>query len=329
MDLLFTTGYRVNRIFSAVAALLAATGAAALARGTGLNAVAGFNAVPFAAVAVFILLNLFLTRKYRKRKKILLEPFPEEWEGILREKVGYYNLLNEDDSYTFRKRVQMFLAEVRITGIGEQGENGAVMWAADDETRLLVAASAIIPVFRIPDWEYRMLEEIIVYPGSFDENFNFSNGKREILGMTGGRASVIIISGEALREGFWNNDGQNVALHEFIHKIDGEDGEIDGIPSFFLTRSELAYWKKTVEDEMELLLKGKSDIDPYALTDRSEFFAVAGEYFFERPLRMKEKHPDLYKIMCRMFRQDLASVIFNETAGSLGIRNPLDARRSS
>jgi len=90
----------------------------------------------------------------------------------------------------------------------------------------------------------------------------------------------------------------------------------------FLSGEEQLRWKKLVEDEMELLVKGNSDFNPYALKDRSEFFAVAGEYYFEQPDKMKERHPSLYKIMCRMFRQDLASVVISETKRSFGVRAP-------
>jgi MtfA peptidase len=269
---------------------------------------------------LFLLMNLFLTRKYRKRKKILLTPFPDGWENILINKVRYYAQLNEYDRYVFKKKVQVFLAEVKITGIGFNSKNEVTRAPVDDETEILIASAAVIPVFKIPDWEYDRLDEVIVYPGSFDEDFHISGGKRDILGMVTGRTSAVIISGKALADGFREKNGQNVALHEFIHKIDEEDGEIDGIPAFFLSRSELEYWKKTVEDEMDQIAKGRSDIDSYALKDRSEFFAVAGEYFFEKPQRMKENHPALYRLMCRMFRQDLAAAIYSEAAGSLGIR---------
>lgn len=38
-------------------------------------------------------------------------------------------------------------------------------------------------------------------------------------------------------------------------------------------------------------------------TNEAEFFAVAAEYFFERPLLFAEKHPELYALMERAFRQ--------------------------
>ncbi|MES2764122.1 MAG: zinc-dependent peptidase, partial [Bacteroidota bacterium] len=40
---------------------------------------------------------------------------------------------------------------------------------------------------------------------------------------------------------------------------------------------------------------------------QTEFFAVASEYFFERPELLKSKHPELYALMEQIFKQDLAS----------------------
>ena len=45
----------------------------------------------------------------------------------------------------------------------------------------------------------------------------------------------------------------------------------------------------------------------YALTNESEFFSVATENNFARPGIMDRKHPQLYKMMTRIFQQDLRS----------------------
>jgi len=56
---------------------------------------------------------------------------------------------------------------------------------------------------------------------------------------------------------------------------------------------------------MEEIRKGDSDIDDYALTNEAEFFAVATEYFFERPGVMHRKHPELYRMLSAVFNQKL------------------------
>ena len=53
--------------------------------------------------------------------------------------------------------------------------------------------------------------------------------------------------------------------------------------------------------EMEKMKDKQSDINPYGYTNKSEFFAVAAEYFFERPDLFKTKHPEMYKAMQEIF----------------------------
>lgn len=55
---------------------------------------------------------------------------------------------------------------------------------------------------------------------------------------------------------------------------------------------------------MHRIEAGKSDINPYALTSEAEFLAVASEYFFEKPEKFRQEHPELYRQMSRIFRQE-------------------------
>jgi Mlc titration factor MtfA (ptsG expression regulator) len=54
---------------------------------------------------------------------------------------------------------------------------------------------------------------------------------------------------------------------------------------------------------MEKIRAGHSDINPYGLKNEAEFFAVASEYFFENPNKMKREHPELYAMLERVFHQ--------------------------
>jgi hypothetical protein len=57
--------------------------------------------------------------------------------------------------------------------------------------------------------------------------------------------------------------------------------------------------------EMQRIQKGKSDIDAYAGTSEEEFLAVASEYFFERPKLFEQKHPELYRMLRKVYHQDM------------------------
>ena len=275
---------------------------------------AGLTAISFALLGViqpWLLLGLccvpavywFLVRKDLRRKAILSQPFPRSWENILVAQVAYFNALDDAAKDRFRKLVMVFLDETRITGIRTD---------VDEQTRVLVAASAIIPIFRFPDWEYRSLGEVLIYPDSFDDSYQSSGSDpRNILGMvgTGHLSGVMILSKPALISGFSiHSDGNNVGIHEFAHLVDAADGSIDGIPPGAPPEL-VASWVKWVSRELSSQTETRSHVKPYAYTNEAEYFAVLVEYFFEQPATLKKKNPELYEMMEKMFRQDTAALL--------------------
>lgn len=219
---------------------------------------------------------------------------------ILMEQVGFYAALPDADKQRFEEELTIFLKRTRITGIDV---------SIDETDKLLVAASAIIPVFAFPEWRYNSITEVLIYPNSFNHNFETSGGERQILGMvgTGAMNGTMILSKQALHHGFQNaKDKQNTAIHEFVHLVDSADGAIDGIPESLLGKQYVLPWINLISEEIKKIKAGKSDINPYGATNRTEFFAVVSEYFFEQPQLLQSKHPELYAMLERIFRQKLS-----------------------
>ncbi len=254
---------------------------------------------------------LFLTRKFRRRARLLQTAFPEEWREILYSRVGFYRRLDGAERRRFENDIRVFLAEKRISGIKTD---------VDTTTRLLVAASAVIPIFGFPEWEYDNLAEVLIYPSSFNRDKQFEgNLRRNILGMvhtSGALNRIMILSKKDLFDGF-DQEGldQHVGLHEFAHVLDAADGEVDGVP-LGIKRECLQPWLHVMASEIERLEKGLSRLNPYALTNRGEFFAVATEAFFKTPQQMMRDHPELYRVLECIFEQDMKSKI-NSTVRSM------------
>ena len=240
------------------------------------------------------------TGKIRRRHAVLGEPFPPEWETVLQRDVLFFRVLEPEAQQRFRRQLQVFLDEKRITGIRVE---------VDATTRVLVAASAIIPIFGFPDWEWDQINEVLVYPTRFDGDFEFGDMQgHNILGMvgTGSLNRLMILSKPDLIDGFRNTtDKRNVSIHEFAHLVDKTDGVIDGVPAVGLDRQAIGPWIDLVRRKMAEIEAEKSDINRYALTNEAEFFAVSSEYFFERPGLMQQRHPLLYAALERVFNQDL------------------------
>ncbi len=255
--------------------------------------------LPLAAVITIGLYDL-MTRKVRERGKILSRQFPPEWEEILQREVVFFRALDPETRQRFRRELQVFLGEKLVTGVGTE---------LDETTRVLAAASAIIPILGFPEWEWDQISEVLIYPSRFSEDFSFDDGGRHhTLGMvgTGAMNRIMILAKPDLLAGFRNpGDKRNVGLHEFAHLVDKSDGVIDGLPGVGLDRRSLGPWIELVRRKMAEIERGDSDIDDYALTNEAEFFAVTTEYFFERPGVMRKKHPQLYAALERVFNQQL------------------------
>ena len=148
-------------------------------------------------------------------------------------------------------------------------------------------------------------------PDRFNHELQVGREDSRILGMVGNgsMAGKMLLSKPALHYGFINsNDRKNVGIHEFSHLIDMTDGDCDGLPLSLINHAYSAPWFDFVHQKINDIYKGKSDIDEYAATDKREFFAVATEYFFERPKLLKTRHPKLYDALERFYRQNRAEI---------------------
>jgi MtfA peptidase len=232
---------------------------------------------------------------------VMAQPFPASWEQVLQSHVAFFRSLSAHEKERFRQLVKVFLDEVRITGIQTE---------VDDTIRVLVAASAAIPIFGFHDWEYHRLGEVLVYPGSFGEEYQTTGHADEnILGMVGLKhlRGVMILSKPSLLAGFdVPSTGDNVGIHEFAHLVELEEAE-HGLPPEVPWRA-VQHWVQYVARELSHPSKNHSYIRSYAYANEHEFFAVLAEYFFKSPDLLEARDPQLYKMLHEMFHQDTASL---------------------
>jgi Mlc titration factor MtfA (ptsG expression regulator) len=259
-----------------------------------------FILLPSLAIIIGLIL-LVLFRNVQKSKHPVLQPFPEAWRQILAAKVKFYRDLQAPQKTLFEDRIRLFLATKRITAVDTE---------IDDSIKLMVAASAIIPMFAFPEYNYPKLKEILIYPNSFDENFQtqrFKGNEEAIIGMVGNRFmnGTMILSKPDLIQAYDGADhNMNVGIHEFVHLIDKGDGLTDGVPEMLLEHAYVAPWLHVIKQEIEEIEKGHSDIRPYALKSHAEFLAVVSEYFFDNPDKFKRRHPELYQYLANLFHQN-------------------------
>ncbi len=239
-------------------------------------------------------------RKCRHRLKVMNRPFPAEWAEILNARVAFYGALNDADKDRFRKLAQIFLSEVRVTGIRTE---------IDDTIRLLVASSAVIPIFGFHDWDYSRLGEVLVYPDAFNDEYQTDGDDRRILGLTGlaSLSGVMILSKPALLAGYSGAFAkENVGIHEFAHLLE-QEAESHGLPAevpYDTVREWIAFVARELKDPQH----SRTHINEYGYTNEHEFFAVLTEYFFKSPDTLKQQDPKLYDMLRGIFHQDPASL---------------------
>lgn len=244
----------------------------------------------------------WVRRPCLRRMAVMQQPFPDIQEQVLRARVAYFLALDEAGKIRFRQLVQIFLDEVQITGIRTE---------VDETIRVLVAASAVIPIFGFHDWEYHRLHEVLIYPDAFDDAYQTRGGSNEhILGMVGLHhlSGVMILSKPALLAGFSHQPGtHNVGIHEFAHLVEKETAEY-GLPPEIPWMA-VRHWVRYVARELAHPSSRHTHVNAYAYTNEHEFFAVLAEYFFRSPDQLKRRDPALYALLRDLFHQDTEALL--------------------
>lgn len=250
---------------------------------------------PLLALLIIALVALSIAFYKKPPKKVQL---PDGYKELLTKHVSFYRSLDEAGKIRFENKLKEFLGYIRITGVDTP---------VDDLDRLLVASSAVIPIFGFPEWRYYNLRDVWLYSNTFNADDYSTKGKgRDVLGMVGDgpMQMLMTLSKPALHQGFDDTSGtENTGIHEFVHLLDKEDGAVDGLPEALLKKQYSLPWLKLMADNIAAIKAGRSDINIYGSKNKAEFLAVAAEYFFEQPGLFKQKHPELYELMTQIFHQ--------------------------
>lgn len=245
------------------------------------------------------------------RGKVRQRPFPADWREILEKNFAYYRVLDEGKRSRLHELIHIFLNEKRFEGAG-----GLKM---TDEIRVTIAAQACVLMLGREDITdfFPTLTSIIVYPKGYvapvkgmNPDGTISEGRQGRLGESWLRGNVVLSWSDALAGAKDLRDGQNLVLHEFAHQLDGESGGVEGAPRLAATKCYQA-WARVLGGEFERLrrdlMSGRATLlNPYGATNPAEFFAVATETFFEKPIALRRDHPELYKQLAHYFAQDPA-----------------------
>ncbi len=248
----------------------------------------------------------------QRRRRLAGGAFPPAWAAILVRNVGFHRRLPPADQRELEGHIQVFLAEKLFEGCG-----GLTI---TDEIRVTIAANAcLLLLHRTTDY-YPQLTTVLVYPHVFIVERVIAGPAGQVL------ESEQVLAGESWRHGAvilaWDQvpraastiqNGRNVILHEFAHQLDEECGTADGVP-VLPHRSMYVAWARALGQDYAALVRDTEQghitlLDSYGSKNPAEFFAVATEFFFEMPVQVRTRHPDLYEVLKSYYCQDPAARI--------------------
>lgn len=223
----------------------------------------------------------------------------EHWQRSARS-MSILDRLTEAQLNSLYRLAVLFLHQKTISGAHD--------FEVTDDVRQSIALQACLPVLELGLKWYKGWSTVIVYPGGFRseitsvDKFGVTHtGSSHRSGEAWLRGPVILSWSDVADAG--DTDGQNVVIHEFVHKLDMLNGRANGFPPM-QPDMDPAVWTKLMSKAYEdFKLNPRDGLDRYGATDPAEFFAVLSEVFFETPQMLVDAYPEIYKIMSQFFLQ--------------------------
>lgn len=244
-------------------------------------------------------------KNWRRRRALAKSPVtPAQWRTA-EQGLSVLAGLTHEELPRLRQLATLFLHEKSLEPVGEL--------ILDDNTRLMLALQACLPILNLGiDW-YTGWVSVIVYPDEFiaehetmDEAGVVHRVREPRSGESWLHGPVILSLNDLKRRSHW--DGHSVILHEFAHKLDMLNGDANGLPPLHPHMNVQTWSQAFTRAYEDFCARVDRDddtfIDPYASESPGEFFAVVSEVFFEAPQALLQPYPDVYEQLKQFYRQD-------------------------
>ncbi|MGH6625045.1 MAG: zinc-dependent peptidase [Burkholderiaceae bacterium] len=206
--------------------------------------------------------------------------------------------------------------------------HGAHGFQITDAVAVAIAAQAVLPILHLgrphePRSALRWYDdfvgivvhrgEVVAHRETMDEQGIVHRYDEVLAGEAMERGPVMLNWHDVASAGRTAGQGYNVAIHEFVHKIDMRDGAADGCPPL-ASREKRQAWFAVLQPAYEAFREqvtiaerfgGESPwLDPYGAESVAEFFAVACEAYFVSRDRFSEEFAALVPLFDGFFRPD-------------------------
>ncbi|WP_444943780.1 zinc-dependent peptidase [Microbulbifer sp. ZKSA006] len=272
-----------------------------------------FIATILLALAVWLVPHFYRQWRIHYRRS---QPLTREQLQLLRENLPLYRHLSPGRQRELRSNIALFLHDKAF--IGCEGLQ------VSERMRVTIAAHACLLLLGRKNECYPNLYSLLLYPDTYVAYETRREGYLETArhsareGEAHYRGPVVLSWGDLEKDLQFPQRGHNVALHEFAHKVDEEDGYFDGRP-LFENSDEGATWADVMSREFLRLRRraefgefagdNPSILDLYGAQSPAEFFAVATESFFTISSATRALHPELYRELSQFYRIDPAELI--------------------
>jgi Mlc titration factor MtfA (ptsG expression regulator) len=261
-------------------------------------------------IALAALATWYLRRRARAQRfrQLAGKPLDAELVVLLRQHMPLYERLPSELQLRLQGLVNVFLNDKSFFGSGGL--------EVTDEMRLAIAGNACLLLLNQDDPCFPGSSTILLYPDTIvtqtvkHDGPIVREGQSARLGESWHRGPVILSWADVLRGVDNPEDGHNVVIHEFAHKLDEENVSMDGLP-VLREHADYADWARIMSEEFAGLIERTRNnrnrvLDGYGSTSPAEFFAVATEAFFEKGKNMKERVPKLYAQLQQYYGVDSA-----------------------
>jgi Mlc titration factor MtfA (ptsG expression regulator) len=244
-------------------------------------------------------------RRWRWRASVAPR-FDPDWHRLLDREFEHWRMLGPDELERMEHLVASFFHRTRW--------EAANRFELTEDLRVLISAQASMLLLGLEIDEYPQLTSVIVHPSTVRLRGEHavgggvrSSGTQTLAGQAHYRGPVVLSWSAARRGARFPAGGQNVVYHEFAHQLDMLDGITDGTPPLGDDAARERWVEVCTAAYDAVRADGSPVLRAYAGTNPAEFFAVATEVFFNRPLEVREHEPALYAELQAFYHQDPAA----------------------
>ncbi len=217
------------------------------------------------------------------RHYLVFKNVSKEQAHILETEFHFYQLLSKKHKRQFRHRVAAFITTKQFVG-RESLE-------VTDRMKILIAAVGCMLSFGRKNYEYALIDFVLIYPEEFYSTMNNHHHKGEF----NPREKALVLSWKDFEKGYRiTDDNLNLGIHEFMHAMQLEARQSRDLDAARFTKQFQNILKRLTHQEVKDKLDETRYFRAYAFTNQYEFMAVLAEYFIESPTDLKQHFPQLY-----------------------------------